>query len=171
MRIFECSDIAVVDESLERKSRNYRHLGALYSDKKGGFEVVHGLLDRIMQILDVPHIGAPGGPKFEDATHGYYIKESDDPTYFPGRAATIHFRTQATETVSPTTELGSASASGPLDTVASALKSVLPSQDDKSTAPRDIQIGTLGILHPSVLEAFSIVNPCSSLEINVEPFL
>lgn len=36
-------------------ARNYRHLCAVYYNKNPGFEVIHGLLDRIMQLLDVPH--------------------------------------------------------------------------------------------------------------------
>lgn len=34
----------------------------------------------------------------------------------------------------------------------------------------DAEIGTLGILHPSVLENFEISYPCSALEFNLEPF-
>ncbi len=74
LRVFEVSDVTIQDERQERRARNVRRLGAVYCDKKGGFEVVHGLLDRVMQILDVPFIGAS---KIEDAKHGYYIKEAE----------------------------------------------------------------------------------------------
>ena len=48
------------------------------------FEVVHGLLDRIMQILGVPFIGTSSS----DAAYGYYIAEAkDEPSFLPGRAA------------------------------------------------------------------------------------
>lgn len=76
LRIFECSDIAVQDAREERMCRNYRHLGAAYTDKKGGFEVVHGLLDRVMQMLEVPFIGSLSAEAFAKATHGYYIREA-----------------------------------------------------------------------------------------------
>jgi phenylalanyl-tRNA synthetase beta chain len=36
---------------------------------------------------------------------------------------------------------------------------------------REIELGTLGILHPSVLMNFEIPYPCSALEFNLEPFL
>jgi phenylalanyl-tRNA synthetase beta chain len=68
------------------------------------------------------------------------------------------------------------SSSSPLNNIAQTLKSALPSAAaaaatvDK-TESKDIQIGSLGILHPSVLEKFGIVNPCSALEIDVEAFL
>jgi phenylalanyl-tRNA synthetase beta chain len=37
-------------------------------------------------------------------------------------------------------------------------------------ASSDMEIGTLGVLHPSVLEKFEISYPCSALEFNLEPF-
>lgn len=35
---------------------------------------------------------------------------------------------------------------------------------------RDEAIGTLGILHPTVLEKFEIGYPCSAVEFSLEPF-
>ena len=34
----------------------------------------------------------------------------------------------------------------------------------------DAEIGTLGVLHPDVLEKFEIGYPCSALEFSLEPF-
>jgi phenylalanyl-tRNA synthetase beta chain len=34
----------------------------------------------------------------------------------------------------------------------------------------DVEIGRLGILHPSVLDKFEIGYPCSALEFSLEPF-
>jgi phenylalanyl-tRNA synthetase beta chain len=180
LRIFECSDIAVQDAREERMCRNYRHLGAAYTDKKGGFEVVHGLLDRVMQMLEVPFIGSLSADAFAKATHGYYIREAQgesslsvldsanpvpDEMYFPGRAATIHYRPRAS-TNQATENQGSV-----FETVAKALKDALPTSSETSSTTGDMIIGSLGILHPTVLDNFSLVNPCSVLEINVEPFL
>lgn len=162
--------------------RNYRHLGAAYTDKKGGFEVVHGLLDRVMQMLEVPFIGSLTPEAFAKASYGYYIREAQgmfmssaprftkltnslvDEMYFPGRAATIYYRPRPS-TAQPE-KTGSA-----LETVAQALKDALPTSASSQESSSDMVIGSLGILHPSVLENFSLVNPCSVLEINVEPFL
>jgi len=52
--------------------------------------------------------------------------------YFPGRAASIFYRTRMQK--------------------------------------EDSNIGTLGILHPTVLEKFEIGFPCSALEFVLEPF-
>ena len=35
---------------------------------------------------------------------------------------------------------------------------------------KDLEIGVLGILHPTVLEKFEIGFPCSALEFSLEPF-
>ena len=38
-------------------ARNERRLVAVYSNKESGFEVVHGMLNRIMEMLGVPYKG------------------------------------------------------------------------------------------------------------------
>lgn len=68
--IFEVSDIAIVDMAQERRSRNIRKVSGVWSNKTAGFEVVHGLLDRIMQILGIPFIET----KASTALTGYYIQ-------------------------------------------------------------------------------------------------
>ena len=164
VRVFETSDVVFKDATLERQARNVRHAAAVWCNKTAGFEVVHGLLDRMMAMLDVPRI-ASGDAK---ATTGYYIKEREgasassssldrrvltwsalDPTFFPGRAATIYYRAPQ-------------DASG-LTVLKRTLKAALDRADD-------LEIGVLGILHPSVLEKFEISYPCSALEFTLEPF-
>ncbi|KAH8999260.1 phenylalanyl-tRNA synthetase subunit beta [Lactarius akahatsu] len=126
LRIFEASDVVFKDTARERQARNVRHAAAVWCNKTAGFEIVHGLLDRAMAMLEVPHIPGAGA-----APTGYYIKERTDPTFFPGRAATIFYRAREGQ---------------------------------------DVEIGKLGILHPSVLEKFEIGYPCSALEFSLEPF-
>jgi phenylalanyl-tRNA synthetase beta chain len=46
-------------------------------DKKAGFEVTHGLLDRVMQILGVPFLGSAKN----EAEYGYYIAEAQGKLY------------------------------------------------------------------------------------------
>ncbi|KAL1405165.1 phenylalanine--tRNA ligase subunit beta [Vanrija albida] len=151
LKVFEVSDIAIQNPKLERATENLRNLGAVYVDRKAGFEVVHGLLDRIMQILAVPFIERAES----EAAYGYYIAEAKDETYLPGRAANVFYR--------PKPE--AAQGEGVLDSVAGALKAALPG------ASRDIKLGSLGILHPSVLGKFELTRPASVLELNVEPLL
>ncbi|KAI0487680.1 phenylalanyl-tRNA synthetase [Xylaria cf. heliscus] len=75
LKIFETSDIVVKDDSLERRARNERRWAVAYCGKTSGFEVVHGLLDRIFLMLRV---------------QDYFLQEISDSTFFPGRAAGVY---------------------------------------------------------------------------------
>ncbi|KAH9006970.1 phenylalanyl-tRNA synthetase subunit beta [Lactarius hatsudake] len=134
LRIFETSDVVFKDTARERQARNVRHAGAVWCNKTAGFEIVHGLLDRAMAMLEVPHI--PGGTNrfvqfLTRVEKSFFLITRTDPTFFPGRAATIFYRAREGQ---------------------------------------DVEIGKLGILHPSVLEKFEIGYPCSALEFSLEPF-
>lgn len=71
MKIFETSDVVFKDRKRERQARNVRHAAAVWCNKTAGFEVIHGLLDRAMQMLEVPKIASTD----KKAPTGYYIKE------------------------------------------------------------------------------------------------
>ena len=117
-KLFEVGDVVLLDESKDVGARNSRRLLVLYSNTTSGFEVVHGALDRVMQIT--------GAAKDGDA--GYTLDTSmNEATYFPGRQAGIV-------------------------------------RDGK-------RIGVMGVVHPTVLGKFDIVNPCSVLELDLEPFV
>lgn len=76
MKIFEVSDVGLKDESCERKSRNERRFAACWYGKSSGFEVVHGLLDRIMLMLKSAFITKEEGLS-NPAVKGYWIEEVD----------------------------------------------------------------------------------------------
>lgn len=73
LKVFETSDVVIKDPNAERQARNIRHAAALWCNKTAGFEVVHGLLDRIMAMLEVPRIQTTDS----EAQTGYYLKETD----------------------------------------------------------------------------------------------
>ncbi|KAK1168452.1 phenylalanine--tRNA ligase beta subunit-like [Acipenser oxyrinchus oxyrinchus] len=79
LKLFEISDVVLKDETRDVGARNNRRLCAVYYNKSPGFEVIHGLLDRTMQLLDVK----PGREK------GYYIQAGEDSTFFSGRCAEV----------------------------------------------------------------------------------
>lgn len=83
IKVFEVSDVAFKDESRERKSRNEKHFAACWYGKSSGFEVVHGLLDRVMLMLKSAFIvggeGLEGRDKGEAA---YWITEVDGKSRF-----------------------------------------------------------------------------------------
>ncbi|THZ11118.1 phenylalanyl-tRNA synthetase beta chain [Aureobasidium pullulans] len=91
MKIFEVSDVGLKDESCERKSRNERRFAACWYGKSSGFEVVHGLLDRIMLMLKSAFITKEEGLS-NPAVKGYWIEEVDDPTFFAGHSAAIYVK-------------------------------------------------------------------------------
>lgn len=168
IKVFESTDVVFKDRSLERQARNVRHAAAVWCNKSAGFEIVHGLLDKVMKTCEVQRISA-SDTKSES---GYYLKEKEgkggskslshlsqtlkvttiDPTYFPGRAAAIYYRP------APSSKKHSG-----LAAVKESIKSAFGSHPD-------VEIGSVGILHPSVLEKFEIQYPCSALEITLEPF-
>ncbi|KAK4189115.1 putative phenylalanyl-tRNA synthetase beta chain [Podospora australis] len=141
LQITETSDVVFKDESLERRARNERRWAAAYYGKTSGFEVVHGLLDRVMTMLRVAFVTHEEGLEGKSLdfqvkenpskADGYFIQEIDEPTFFNGRAAAIYVRLN-----------------GKLQ-----------------------RIGELGVLHPTVLEKFDLRYPVSTLEINLEVFL
>lgn len=78
IKIFEVSDVAFKDSTLERKSRNERHFAAAWYGKSSGFEIVHGLLDRIMAMLKSSFLIREEGLESKGVTDSeYWIKEVD----------------------------------------------------------------------------------------------
>ena len=51
MKLFEISDVVLKDQGKDVGAKNQRRLCALNYNKNPGFETVHGLLDRIMQLV------------------------------------------------------------------------------------------------------------------------
>lgn len=83
VKLFEVGDVVRLDDSRDVGARNSRRLLALYSNTKAGFEVVHGLLDRVMEVLAVP----------ADRVTGYVTEATEgDGAWFPGRQAKILLR-------------------------------------------------------------------------------
>ena len=118
-------------------------MAAIHYNQTSGFEVIHGLLDRTMELLEVPRVkvGDKDGYYIQGKhyTQGYfsrYIYNSKNYTdfsagkeecYFPGRCADIFVWGE--------------------------------------------KVGSMGVIHPNTLKAFELPNPVSGLELNLEPFL
>ena len=151
-KVFEISDIVlpddkhVVTETIVG-AKNRRKICAVYAGPTSGFEIIHGLVDRVMTLSEVApeeeYIkNSAKGPeeKFRVSKEGWYYTIAplaDDDfvagTYFPGRAAEL----------------------------------LLTSPD----GGKRVQIGTFGILHPEVLGNFDIQYPASCMEIDLEALL
>ncbi|PSS18405.1 hypothetical protein M430DRAFT_101800 [Amorphotheca resinae ATCC 22711] len=141
IKVFEVSDVAFKDMTLERKSRNERHFAAAWYGKTSGFENVHGLLDRVLLMLKTAFLTHEEGLEGKDLNYevreeptkpdGYWIEEINEPTFLEGHAAAIFLRLNG----------------------------------------KQVRIGEFGILHPTVLDKFELRYPVSTLEINLEVFL
>eukprot|EP00249_Psilotum_nudum_P018857 c26990_g2_i1 orf=652-2535(-) len=118
VKLFELSDVITLDSNNDVGAVNHRHLAALYCNVNSGFEVIHGLVDRVMEVAGIHSMEVGKNPS-------YTIKPSQKPEFFPGRQANIIV-------------MGSC-------------------------------IGTFGIIHPHVLQCFDIPDPCSVLELDIEP--
>jgi len=151
-KLFEISDVVlpddkhVVTETIVG-AKNCRRICAVYAGPTSGFEVIHGLVDRIMTLTEV----APEKEYIEHSTKGGELKyrisredwfytigelSTDDVlagTYFPGRAAEILLT--------------------------------------RPEGGERVQIGTFGILHPEVLHNFDIQYPASCMELDLEALL
>lgn len=152
-KLFEISDIVLPDDEHAVTdtivgAKNVRKLCAVYAGPTSGFEIIHGLVDRIMTLTEVApeeeyiKNSAKGSEeKFRVAREGWYytireMKEEDGHpsagSYFPGRAAELLLTKPGSDRVS---------------------------------------IGTFGILHPEVLANFDIAYPSSAIELDLEMLL
>ncbi|XP_073144388.1 phenylalanine--tRNA ligase beta subunit, cytoplasmic-like isoform X3 [Henckelia pumila] len=85
IKIFEVGDVVLLNETKDVGASNRRYLAALYCGSTSGFELIHGLVDRIMEVIGTPFV-IPG-----DKT-GYYIQSSEEPEFLPGRQATVIYK-------------------------------------------------------------------------------
>ena len=59
------------------QAENSRHLCAAYYNTTAGFEVIHGLLERVMVLVGV------------NRGRGYELEATEDPSFFPGRCVQV----------------------------------------------------------------------------------
>ena len=152
-KLFEISDVVLPDnEHVVAETivgaKNVRKVCAVYAGPTSGFEIIHGLVDRIMTLTEVApeeeyikNSSKGQEEKYRISKEGWYYTirelevECNHPhagTYFPGRAAEVLLTKPGCERVS---------------------------------------IGTFGILHPEVLGNFDIQYPSSALELDLETLL
>eukprot|EP01041_Mallomonas_annulata_P007658 gene7658-15673_t len=146
VKLFEISDV-VIPYNNEVGALNIRHLVAIHASNSSGFEIIHGMADRIMTLVQIKaEKGYAAMSLSEDeisdrarvARHGveYYLKPGADPCFFDGMSADIVLRKlgeggEWTETV----------------------------------------IGSLGTVHPDVLRKYDVVYPCAAVELDVEAIM
>lgn len=141
VKLFEISDVILKDDTNAQGARNRRKLGAVYTGLTAGFEVIHGLVDRIMTCLGVAPTAAYAGSDVKrfastidtcESRAEYRIVASSMGMYFPGRCAEILLVR-------------------------------------KGQTP--ISVGHFGVLHPEVIAHFGHAYPASAIELDLEEFL
>ncbi|KAM3751156.1 hypothetical protein ACB098_04G087500 [Castanea mollissima] len=83
IKIFEVGDIVLLDNTKDVGATNRRHLAALYCGATAGYEVIHGLVVRIMQVIGLV-------PPDDNTT--YYLKPSEEPEFLLGTQASIIYK-------------------------------------------------------------------------------
>ena len=88
LRVFEVSDVAFKDDKTERErmARNERHAVAVYCNKAANFEIIHGLLDRLMKALGVPRITRDD----VKSQKGFYLEEAEGELLSAGDNTLLH---------------------------------------------------------------------------------
>ena len=146
IKLFEISDVVVPTIDNEIGARNIRKIVALYSSYTAGFEVIHGLVDKIMTCVQIKPDKAYASnsltiDEYNDlqrvgrADVMYTVQACDDSCYFNGMSANIVLLS-----ISPTTN----------EVISEKI------------------VGTIGVVHPEVLQHFDVSYPCSILELDVE---
>jgi phenylalanyl-tRNA synthetase beta chain len=142
--IFEVSDIVKLDPTNDIGCSNVRALCAMVVGIVDvEFDNVHGLLDRIMEVLDILHEiqykewvvkrekeVKEGKVSTKVYNSYYYIKEGKNTTYLPGRCAEVRLKT-----------------------------------DIKNN--KEVSLGYLGLLHPDVATNFSISGMIAAIHLDV----
>merc|ERR1711862_565660 len=149
-KVFEISDVVLTDNEYTLcdtivGTKNVRKICAIYAGPTSGFEIIHGLADRILSLCEVSPSeaciknskkkGEDDEEKFRVVRESYeytIVEDNDDPLFFTGRGASIKLTTAK-----------------------------------KGTCV----IGKFGILHPDVLKNFDIAYPASALEMDLEVLL
>eukprot|EP00038_Savillea_parva_P008249 m.175668 g.175668 ORF g.175668 m.175668 type:complete len:603 (-) comp14035_c0_seq1:86-1894(-) len=80
IKVFEISDVVLLDPLQETGAINQRRVAALIYAKSPCFEEIQGLLDYLMKQLGVPRVARTADVK--DKLKGYYVVESTDPAFF-----------------------------------------------------------------------------------------
>jgi phenylalanyl-tRNA synthetase beta chain len=156
-KLFEISDVVVVDKSHVLTetvvgAKNVRKLAAVYAGPTSGFEIIHGLVDRIMTLTEV----APE-PEYI-ATSAKKAQGAEEEKYRVSREGWLY-------TIAPLPAEGAHESKMYFTGRAAQILLTKPGSTDK------IRLGTFGILHPLVLKHFDIGYPCSVLELDMEELM
>ena len=139
VKLFEISDVVLLNDQVEVGASNARRLIAVYACYTAGFGVIHGLVDRIMACIQIcPEEKYALNSITMDEYNSvkkiarperiYKVNTCDDPIFFPGMGAQV----------------------------------VLELPNGPKIA------GIFGVVHPEVLNKYDITYPCSLVELDID---
>ncbi|KAL9246122.1 hypothetical protein vseg_019696 [Gypsophila vaccaria] len=85
IKVFEVGDVVLLSDANDVGAVNHRQLAALYCGSNSGFEIIHSLVDRVMEVVGTPFVTVGD-------TSGYYIQRADNPEFLPGRHASVIYK-------------------------------------------------------------------------------
>ena len=146
VKLFEISDVVIPADN-EVGAMNVRKLIGLHAAHSSAFEVVHGLVDRVMRCAQIVPLATYATTSMTATEYAavkkisrpdvlYFLRPCNDPVYFTGMGADIVLR---------------------------------PTGSDSNAD--DIVIGTVGVVHPDVLAKFEVIYPCCVMELNLEAIM
>eukprot|EP00934_Nitzschia_sp_Nitz4_P003455 Nitzschia sp. Nitz4//scaffold45_size130396//61873//63798//NITZ4_003450-RA/size130396-processed-gene-0.187-mRNA-1//1//CDS//3329552401//3445//frame0 len=154
-KLFEISDVVVVDKEWVVTetivgAKNVRKLSAVYAGPTSGFEIIHGLVDRIMTLTEV-------APEAEYVATSVKKAQAEEERYRVSKEGWYY-------TVTP---LAADAHEANMYFTGRAAQVMLT----KPGSSEKIRLGTFGILHPNVLKNFDIQYPSSVMELDLELLL
>ena len=154
-KLFEISDVVLPDDQHEIcqtivGARNARRVCAIYAGPTSGFETIHGLVDRIMTLTEI---------KPDPAYIANSAKSEEEKFRVNSRDGEWIYTVQALE---PSAVMAGTYFEGR----AASIVLTSPKTNGQPTV-----IGSFGILHPEVLDAFKLQYPASCVELDLEALL
>ena len=144
IKLFEISDVVEIADN-EIGCKNRRSLVGLFSSFAAKLEVIHGLVDRIMTAVQIK-------PDETYAMNSLTTDEFDDIKRVAKTGVSYNVR----QTEDPCYFPG--------------MRAEIYLTFDDNSKPEQV-VGTMGVVHPEVLEKFEISHPCSAVEIDIEALM
>lgn len=178
IRVFEVSDVSVLDAKTDVGARNIRRVAAAWCGSSSGFEFIHALVGRIMQQLDASWVPSEAMVGLELKNVGNETKEmkltsssssSSSSSSLSSQSKSVTKMKTKTEGVNPNVQ-GRRSPVNTYCTPPCSHLSFFPGRAaDLYVNGR--RIGRFGVLHPLVTAAFNI-DTCivSALEFDLDAF-
>jgi phenylalanyl-tRNA synthetase beta chain len=166
IKLFEISDVCVQSKEKDVGAKNIRMAAALYCGLTSGLEIIHSLLDRIMLMnnyLSQPFINQQLAEQEKS--------QKADKTKTKAKKDKGNKAAEENKETAEEEEKKFEYDANRVYTVRTANNSTfLPGRSADIYIAKN-KIGSFGILHPKVLQAYEINYPCSAVEINIEVFL